>query len=316
MKTVILDRLSLGEDTPFDRLYSFSEVESFDKTEPHQIDERIKGADVIIINKIKITREIIKNAKGLKLICLFATGYDNVDVEAAKEYGVGVCNVPGYSTDSVALFTVSCALALYTHLQEYRNFVASGEYSKSDSPNRLTPVFHELKGKVWGIVGYGNIGRAVGRIAEAFGARVIATKRTPIDEVECTDLETLCKESDIITLHCPLTKETEFLINDNTLALMKKDVVLVNMARGKVVCEDNVATAIEEGRIGAFGSDVFSNEPFTESSPFYRIKNYNNVIFTPHTAWGAYESRCRCMDIVCDNILAFFKGKTLNRVDI
>lgn len=316
MKTVILDRLSLGEDTPIERLYSFSEVVSYDKTEPDLIKERIKGADVVIINKVKMTRAILEKAEGLKLICLFATGYDNVDIEAAREYGIAVCNVPGYSTDSVALLTVSSTLALYTHLYEYRSFVSSGEYSKSDSPNKLTPVYHELRGKVWGIVGYGNIGRAVGRIAEAFGARVIATKRTPTDEVECTDLATLCRESDIITLHCPLTKETEGMINSDSISLMKKSVVLYNAARGKVVVEEDVARAIEEGRIAAFGSDVFSEEPFGKDSPFDRIKRFDNVIFTPHTAWGAYESRCRCMNIVCDNIESFVNSKTLNRVDI
>lgn len=316
MRIVLLDRLSLGEDTPIERLGSFSEVVSYDKTPENLVNERISGADVIIINKIKITREVLKNAKGLKLICVFATGYDNIDIEAAREYGVGVCNVPGYSTDSVALLTTSCVLALYTHLYEYRRFVTSGDYSASGTPNRLTPVYHELRGKVWGIVGYGNIGRAVGRIAEAFGARVIATKRTPTDEVECTDLETLCRESDIITLHCPLTKDTEGMINKDTLGLMKKNVVLFNAARGKVVVEEDVARAVEEGLIGAFGSDVFTEEPFSRGSAFDRIKDYDNVILTPHTAWGAYESRCRCMDIVCDNIISFFNGKILNRVDI
>lgn len=316
MKIVILDRLSLGIDTPIDRFYSFSDVVSYDKTEQHLVIERIADADVVIINKIKMTKEILAKAKGLKLICLFATGYDNVDVEAAREYGIAVCNVPGYSTDSVALLTVSSTLALYTHLNEYRRFVSSGEYSLSGSPNKLTPVYHELRGKVWGIVGYGNIGRAVARVAEAFGAKVIATKRTPVSEVECTDLETLCRKSDIITLHCPLTKETEGMINKETLALMKKNVVLYNAARGKVVVEEYVARAIEEGRIGAFGSDVFIEEPFGKNSPLDRIKDFDNVIFTPHIAWGAYESRCRCMDIICENISSFFNGKTLNRVDI
>ena len=316
MKTVILDRQSLGMDTPIDRLYTFTEVISYDKTEQNLVSQRIEEADVVVINKVRMTREILKNSKGLKLICLFATGFDNVDIDAAREYGIGVCNVPGYSTDSVALLTTSCALALYTHLFEYRNYVAGGEYSKSGTPNRLTPVYHELCGKVWGIVGYGNIGRAVAKIAKAFGARVIATKRTPTDEVECTDIHTLCRESDIITLHCPLTNQTEGMINKETISLMKKNVVLVNAARGKVVVEEDIARAVEEGRIAAFGSDVFSTEPFDSTSPLYRIKDFDNVIFTPHTAWGAYESRCRCMNIVCDNIQAFFEGKTLNRVDI
>ena len=314
MKIVILDKFSLGDDTPLAGLERFGDVDVYDETSPAQINERIKGADVVVMNKVKITREVIECADSLKLICVFATGFDNIDIVAAKERGVAVCNVPGYSTDSVALFTVANVLALYTHLREYNNYVVSGEYSASGIPNKLTPVYHEIKGKTWGIIGLGNIGRAVADVAKALGAKVIANKRTPVSDYECVDIDTLCRESDIITIHCPLNDESRGLIDKERLNIMKKDVVIVNEARGAVVNEADVADAVKKGMIGAFGSDVYSTEPFATDHPFYEIKDYCNVLFTPHAAWGSYESRVRCISIICDNIAAFISGEMKNRV--
>lgn len=315
MKIVVLDRSSLGMDTPLEGLLRFGEVEVYDKTEPSEVSLRISDAECIVLNKVKITEEIISSAKCLKLICIFATGYDNVDVGAARKYGVGVCNVPGYSTDSVALFTVANVLALYTHLREYNAYVTSGEYSSSGIPNKLTPVYHEISGKTWGIIGLGNIGKAVAKVAEAFGARVIANKRNPIEGYECVDVDTLCRESDIITIHCPLNDESRGLIDKNKIALMKKDVVIVNEARGAVVNENDIADAIKKGMIGAFGSDVYSQEPFATDHPFYEIKDFCNVLFTPHAAWGSYEARERCIGIIGENISAYLLGGRKNRVD-
>ncbi len=315
MRISVLDRASLGMDTPLEALSRFGEVEIFDSTLPELVADRAAASDVIIINKVKITREVLVAAPRLRLVCVFATGYDNVDVEAARELGVAVCNVPGYSTDSVALFTVATALTLYSHLGEYNDYVKSGEYTESGMPNRLVPVYHELAGKTWGIIGYGNIGRAVGGVAEAFGARVIACKRTPIDEVKCIDINTLCRESDIITIHCPLNDGTRGIINKERIALMKPSVVIVNEARGAVVCEADIAEAIEAGRVAAFGCDVYSTEPFGKDHPYARIMNRKNVLLTPHAAWGAYEARARCISIIADNIQSFLGGKILNRVD-
>ena len=241
MKIVVLDRGSVGLDTPLDGLKKFGEVVIYDATSQEEVIRRVLDADVIVLNKVKITEEVIKAATNLKLVCVFATGYDNIDIRAAKEQGVGVCNVPGYSTDSVALFTLANVLALYTHLREYNEYVTSGQYSVSGIPNKLTPVYHEIKGKTWGIIGLGNIGKAVADVAKALGARVIANKRTPIDDYECVDIETLCRESDIITIHCPLNDESRNLINKDRIAVMKKDVVIVNEARGAVVNEADVA---------------------------------------------------------------------------
>lgn len=315
MKIVVLDKNSIGEDTPLDGLSKIGKVDIYNATAPHEISERISDADVIVLNKVKITKEVIDSASCLKLICVFATGYDNIDVAAARARGVGVCNVPGYSTDSVALFTVANVLALYTHLREYNGYVVSGEYSSSGIPNKLTPVYHEISGKTWGIIGLGNIGRAVAKVAEALGARVIANKRTPTNDYECVDIDTLCRESDIITIHCPLNDESRGIINQDRIALMKRDVVIVNEARGAVVNEYDIAQAIKKGMIGAFGSDVYSSEPFTTDHPFYEIKGFCNVLFTPHAAWGSYEARTRCINIICDNILSYISGEKKNRVD-
>jgi len=315
VKTVVLDKNSIGVDTPLDGLLAFGEVVVYDKTDFTNIRERISDADVIVLNKVRITEDVISSAKRLKLICIFATGYDNIDVKAAAKYGVAVCNVPGYSTDSVALFTVANVLALYTKLREYNEYVVSGEYSASGTPNKLTPVYHEIKGKTWGIIGLGNIGRAVAKVAEALGANVLANKRTPTSDYECVDIDTLCQRSDIITIHCPLNDESRNLINKDRIAIMKKDVVIVNEARGAVVNEIDVAEAIKKGMIGAFGSDVYSTEPFTADHPFYEIKDFCNVLFTPHAAWGSYESRLRCISVICDNISSYLLGERKNRVD-
>ena len=315
MKITVLDRSAMGFDLPFNILDKFGQVKIFDSTDGDDVVERIDGSDVIILNKVKITREIIESSESLKLICVFATGYDNIDIKCANEQGIAVCNVPGYSTDSVVLFTMANVLALYSRLYEYNSFVKSGEYAASGIPNKLTPVFHELSGKVWGIVGLGNIGKAVARAAEAMGARVIANKRTPIPGYECVDIEKLCRESDIITLHCPLNDGTRDLINREKISLMKDSVIIVNEARGAVVNENDITDAIISGKIAAFGSDVYSVEPFGSEHPFNAIKDKSNVLLTPHAAWGAYEARVRCLEIICNNINAFVDGKILNRVD-
>ena len=203
-----------------------------------------------------------------------------------------------------------------THLVEYNSYVTSGKYSASGVPNKLTPVFHELSGKTWGIVGYGGIGKAVANIAGAFGVKLLVNKRVPVGDVECVDIDTLCKESDIITLHCPLNEQTRHLINRDRLGLMKKSAILVNEARGAVVSEEDVTEAVLEGKIAGFGCDVYSTEPFAADHPYNKIMHLNNVILTPHCAWGSYEARERCLKIICDNIESFYSGKTQNRVDI
>ncbi|MBQ2875918.1 MAG: hydroxyacid dehydrogenase [Clostridia bacterium] len=312
----ILDRATLGADTPIELLSDLGELEIYETSTSAEAKERIVGADVVIINKVKLTREIISCSGKLRLICVFATGFDNVDLNASRERGIAVCNVPGYSSDSVALITASTVLSLITHLSVFNEFVKSGEYTQSGTPNRLVPVFHELTGKTWGIVGYGGIGSAVGRIAKAFGVRLIVNKRTDIDGVECVDIDTLCKESDIITLHCPLNDSTRHLINRERLSLMKSGAILVNEARGDVVNETDVVDAVLSGKLAGYGCDVYSTEPFGIDHPYNKIKDLPNVILTPHCAWGSYEARVRCLNIIIENIKAYYNGDIKNRVDI
>ena len=316
MKIVILDRNTLGDDTPLCEIERHGELICYASTTPDQVIERIAGADVVIVNKVKMPREVISSTDTLKLICVFATGYDNIDVTAARECGVGVCNVPGYSSDSVAMYTVSAVLALATHIIEHNEFVRSGEYTLSGMANRLTPVFHEIRGNVWGVVGYGGIGRAVADIARAMGAEVVVCKQTEDSSIRCVDIDTLCKISDIITLHVPLTEKTQGLINADRIGKMKENVILVNEARGKVVDEEAVANAVLSGRIAGFGCDVYSKEPFDFTHPYDSIKHLKNVLLTPHAAWAAYEARARCAEIIGKNIDSYKMGEFLNRVDI
>ena len=180
----------------------------------------------------------------------------------------------------------------------------------------LSPTYHEIEGKTWGIVGFGNIGRRVARIADALGCRVLVNKREAISDFECVDIDTLCKECDIITLHTPLNDGTRGLISSERIAAMKEGVILVNVARGAVVDENAVANAFKIGKLGGFGCDVYSAEPFGKDHPYYEIKDMDNVILTPHMAWGSYEARLRLCNEVKENIIAFFKGDIKNRIDV
>lgn len=316
MKISVLDSDSLGRDLPLDDLSGFGDVTVYPSTSPDDVITNIANSEVVLINKVKITEEVMKSCTKLRLICIFATGYDNVDVKAAGRRGIAVCNVPGYSTDSVALCTVATVLSLVTHLNEYNRYVTDGSYTASGVPNKLEPVFHELKGLTWGVIGAGNIGKSVIRVAEAFGARVLVKKRKKTKEFNCVDIETLARESDIISVHCPLNDESRGMINSKLISLMKRNVIIVNEARGAVVVDEDIVRALKEGRIAGFGSDVYDVEPFPKEHPFSEIMSYDNVILTPHFAWGAYEARLRCLRIVCDNITAFLSGERLNRVDI
>ncbi len=316
MKIVVLDKKTLGDDTPFNEIEKHGEIKFYDTTEPRLVVEHACGADVIIVNKVKITEAMMAALPALKLICVFATGYDNIDISAARKYGIAVCNVPAYSSNSVAMYTVATVLALATHIRTYNRFVTSGEYTASGNANLLAPTYHEISGKIWGIIGYGNIGRAVAKIAEAMGAHVLVNKRTDNNSGKCVDIDTLCKKSDIITVHVPLTDKTRNMISKEQIAIMKKNVIIVNEARGAVLNESDIAEAVRGGNIAGFGCDVYSAEPFTKEHPYYSIMNMENVLLTPHAAWGAYEARERCARIIGENIGSFKAGESLNRVDI
>ncbi|MBQ3553082.1 MAG: hydroxyacid dehydrogenase [Clostridia bacterium] len=315
MKIVILDRLTLGEDLDVSGLNRFGTVLVYDTTKDDEVIEHIGDADVIFLNKVRLGEHNLKDASNLKLICEAATGYDNIDLEYCRARGIAVCNVPGYSVHSVSQVTVSMVLSLVNHLPEYAAYTKSGFYTEQGAANILRPVYHELFGKTWGIVGYGAIGEKVAEVAKAFGCRVLAFKRTPKEGVECTDIDTLMKESDIITVHLPLSEETRGLIDKKRIDGMKKTAILVNTARGAVCDETALCEAVGKGRIAGIGVDVFSKEPFEKGSPYDTVKHLPNVCLTPHMAWGAKESRERCFSEMLKNTEAFFRGERRNRVD-
>jgi len=314
MKISILDRLTLGSDLNLSSAEKYGEVKCYDTTSPNEVAEHIGDADVVFANKVKLNESNLATATNLKLICEAATGYDNIDIEYCRKRGIAVCNVPGYSVYSVAQVTVSMVLYLANHLKEYTHFTSDGTYTHGGCANILKPVYHELLGKTWGIVGYGGIGSRVGEIAKALGCKVLAYKRTPVEGVECTDIDTLVEKSDIITVHIPLSEETKGLINGERISKMKKNVIFVNTARGAVTDEGALCEGVKNGAIAGLGSDVYSVEPFGEDSPFYEIKDYDNVCLTPHMAWGSIEARERCFAEMLLNMEAFLKGEMRNRV--
>lgn len=316
MKITVLDADTLGRDLDLSPLSACGDVTVYPTTAPEEIGKRLEGADAVLVNKIRLNSENLANNTTLKLICVAATGYDNIDVAYCRSRGIAVCNVVGYSTNSVAQLTLSMALSLCTHLPEYTESVRDGRYTEGGVANRLIPVYREIAGKTWGIVGYGNIGAQVGAVATAMGCRVLAFKRTPVPGVECTDLDTLCRESHIISVHLPLSDKTRGIIGERELKLMNPDAILINVARGAVTDEKAVAEAILNGRIGGLGADVYSVEPMPKDHPFYPIRKMANVCLTPHMAWGSYEARCRCLGEIVKNIEAFKRGELRSRVDV
>ncbi len=314
MKIVILDKATLGEDIDLSPLYSCGDVVAFDTTAPECVGGRIADADVVVINKIKLNGSNLPCAKNLKLICIAATGYDNIDTDYCKEAGIALCNVPGYSTDSVAQLTLSMALSLYTNLFSYRQFVNSGDYSASGIANKLTPVYHEISGKTFGIVGGGKIATRVAEVASALGCKVIMCRQKNEGDYPLCDIDTLCKHSDIISLHLPLNENTRSLISKERIESMKKGAILINTARGAICDENALADAVLSGHLGGVGIDVYSAEPFGKDHPFTKLLGLDNVCLTPHMAWGAYESRNRCVEIISKNITCFYNNTPQNRI--
>ncbi len=314
MKIVVLDAATLGEDLDLSPLSRFGEVTVYKNTSRDEIASRLQGADVALVNKVKLNSDTLVGVDSLKLICVFATGYDNIELPYCKEKGIAVCNVVGYSTQSVAQLTVAMALELFNHMPEYTSYVKSGAYTESGVANRLTPVYHEIAGKTWGIVGLGNIGKQVARVAEALGCRVLAFKRTPEEGYNCVDLDTLLRESDIVSVHLPLSEKTFNIISQNKIALMKENAIFINVARGAVVDEFALTAAVKMGMIGGIGIDVYSAEPMSATSPYNEIKHLPNVCLTPHMAWGSAEARVRCLEDICKSIEAFQNGEQRSRV--
>ena len=314
MKTVILDSATLGDDIDLSPIYAVGEVTERRATSADEVESVIEDAEVIVVNKIKLGRDNLANARALRLICVTATGYDNIDTEYCKERGIALCNVPAYSTDSVAEVTAAMALSLVCRLSEYTDFVNSGKYSASGVANRLVPTYREMSALTWGVVGGGAIGSRVAQIASALGCRVLMCRQKKDDTYENADIDTLCRCSDIISLHVPLTDSTRRLISRERIEQMKEGTILINVARGAVTDEAALADGILSGKLGGLGVDVYSTEPFGEEHPYCKLLGRPNVVLTPHMAWGALEARTRCISVIAKNITEFKNGGHLNRI--
>ena len=314
MKTVVLDKCTVTTgDVDLSPLECCGEVTYYDLLTKPQIIKALEGADAVIVNKAVIDKEIM-DATALKFIGLFATGYNNIDTEYAKQKGIVVCNVPGYSTSSVTQITFSLMLDLASSTSRYSSSVAAGDWQRAEQFSYLSYPVRELAGKTLGIYGLGAIGTSVARVALAFGMKVIAYTRTPkqIDGVELVEQKRLFAESDFLSFHCPLNKDSTRVLNKDTIELMKPTAFVINTARGGVIDEQALADALRSGRIAGAGLDVLTAEPMAKDCP---LANIGNCIITPHIAWAAYESRTRLIDMVAENLRAFVAGAPINVVN-
>ena len=315
MKLVVLEKMSLGFDIDISFYEEFGEVVYYDNTSVDEIADRIADADIVIANKVPLNAGTIGGASKLKLICETATGYNNVDIDYCRENGIRVTNAVGYSTPIVAQHTFAMALYLLEKLPVYDTYVKNGDYEKAPMFTCFEPYFTELEGKTWGIIGLGNIGRKVAEIAKVFGCRVIfysASGRNDTTDFEKVDFDTLLSESDVLSLHCPLTDRTRNIINAEALAKMKKTAILLNVARGPVVDEQALYDALTTGQIAAAGLDVLVKEPITADNPLRKIKDSTKLLITPHMAWASREARIRCAREVYLNIKSFLAGEKRN----
>lgn len=309
MKIVFLDAKTIGDDIDLSAYDTLGEVVKYSFSRPEEVPERAADADVLIVNKIRIDEAAVGRADHLKLVCVTATGTNNLDKDYLERRGIAWRNVADYSTQSVAQHTFAMLFFLLEKLRYYDDYVKEGRYINDTVFTHFAEHFYELKGKTWGIIGLGNIGRRVAAIAEAFGAEVIYTSPSgsaPQEGYHQVDLDTLLAESDIISVHAPLNQYTENLINKNTLKKMKKTCIFLNLGRGPIVNEQDLADALMQGEIAAAGLDVLCQEPMSSGNPLMAIKDSRKLFITPHIGWASVESRTRLMDIIFHQIKEFF----------
>ena len=318
MNIVVLEQNSIGLDIDLTIYEEFGDVTYYGNT-VHEVAERIKDADIVIANKARLNEESMKDAPNVKLICEFATGYDNVDLEYCKKRGIAVANVVDYSTPAVAQHTFAMALYLLERLPYYDNYVKSGTYASQDRFSNFDKPFLELEGKRWGIVGLGNIGKKTAKIAKAFGCEVVyysVTGKNSNQEYKRVEFDELLETCDFISVHCPLSDLTKNLIDYSAMKKMKKTAILLNVARGPVINNADLYRALTEGEIYAAGLDVLEKEPITDENPLSKIKDSEKLIITPHMAWASTESRTRLAIEVYKNIKAFLNGEKRNIVNL
>ena len=319
MKIVLLDSEALNPgDLSWEALEGLGSLTVYPRgaADPDEVIRRIGDAEIVLTNKTPIARTVFERCPGMKLLCVLATGYNVVDTAAAREYGVPVCNVPAYGTEMVAQFAIGLLLEICHHVQLHNQSVHAGDWERCPNFCYWKMPIIELAGKTMGIIGFGRIGRAVGRIAKALGMRVLATgsRKCPEGEAiaEYVDLDTLLSQSDVVSLHCPQFPETEGIINAGTIAKMKDGAILLNNSRGGLLDEQAVADALNSGKLRYAAEDVVSREPILGANPQLTAKN---CIITPHISWAAVEARARIVDITAENIRRFLAGDPQNVVN-
>ena len=308
MKLVFLDTKTIGEDIDLSAYDALGEVVKYGFSTLEEIPERVKDADVLIVNKIAINEQTIGNAKNLKLVCVTATGTNNLDKEYLKKRGIAWRNVAGYSTESVTQHTFALLFYLLEKIRYYDDYVKDEKYINDTVFTHFAEHFNEVNGKTGGIIGLGTIGRRVADIAKAFGARVIyySASGSPAQEgYEQVDFETLLTTSDIVSVHAPLNEYTKDLMDREAFAKMKKTAIFLNLGRGPIVVEQDLYEALETGEIAAAGLDVLCEEPMSETNPLAKIKDSKKLIITPHIAWASVEARNRLMQIIVEQIREF-----------
>ena len=306
-----LDKKTIGKVDNLKHLSKLGNLEIFESTEPDQVVERCRGKEIVIVNKVEMSEAFMKQLPELKLICVAATGMNNVDLNWAGNNGIEVKNVAGYSTDSVAQLTFTMLLYLVNKPFYYDSYVKSGAYSRSDSFTHHDEPFWELKGKRMGIIGLGTIGRQVARIAESFGMEVVfysTTGRNNHISYKRFELEDLLKSSDVVSIHAPLNNQTRNLITYDKMKLMRPCAILLNLGRGGIVNEKDLARALNENVIGAAGIDVMEQEPINADNPLLKLFDKEKILITPHMAWASKESRELLIEKIARNIEVFLKS--------
>lgn len=310
MKIVFLDAKSIGEDMDLSGYETLGEVIKYDFSTPQEVGSRVQDADVIVLNKVPVNEETIGTAEKLKLVCVTATGTNNLDKEYLDSRGIAWRNVAGYSTESVAQHTFALLFYLLEHLPYYDDYVKSEKYVGDRMFTHFDRKFSEINGMTWGIIGMGAIGRRVAEIAKLFGCRVIYYSTTGKNHqplFQQVSFEELLENSDIVSVHAPLTKETENLMDENAFARMKKSAIFLNLGRGPIVSEQALAEALNQGQIRAAGLDVLCIEPMSKDNPLRGIKDSDRLMITPHIAWASVEARTRLMEIILGQIREFFE---------
>ncbi len=317
MKIVFLETDTLGNDVDLSMFDRLGEVIKYSCSKPEENAKRCEEADIIIVNKVPMNEETLHLAQNLKLICITGTGTNIVDFPYTNSRNITVANVKGYSTRSVVQHTFALFFFLYEKMSYYDRFVKSGEYIRSDIFSHFIEKFHEMAGKTWGIIGLGEIGRGVAEVASAFGCDIIyysTTGKNSNPSFRQVDLDTLLRESDILSIHAPLNDRTRDLIGEKELAKMKKTAFLLNLGRGPIVNEQALADALLTDKIAGAGLDVLTVEPMAASNPLIKVQDSTKLIITPHIAWATIEARQRVTEEVFQNIIAFNEGKERNVV--